>query len=175
MGDQPTSDTHKVVPGGANFSVRPTTADDAPWIERVLHRYWASPKIVALGRVIDARALPGFAAFRDDEEIGLVTYMIEGDQCQIVTHNSMHGSGGIGSCLLAEVRRVARENGCKRIWLVATNDNTNALRFYQRRDFDVVAMHRDSIREARALKHDIPDRGHADIPIRHEFELEFRL
>jgi len=167
--------SHQAASDRAHFVVRETGPADAQWIERVLHRYWGSPNVYARGRVIDARKLPGFAAIRDEEEVGLVTYAIDGDECQIVTHNSMHGHGGIGSCLLAEVRRVARENGCKRIWLVATNDNTNALRFYQRRDFEVVALHRDSMREARALQHDIPDRGHADIPIRHEFELEFRL
>lgn len=164
-----------VVPGGANFSVRPVAEGDTQWIVRELNRYWASPKIYARDRVIDASGLPGFAAFRDEEPIGLITYLIEGEECEIVTHNSMAGSGGIGSCLLAEVRRVAREHGCKRLWLVATNDNTAALKFYQRRDFDVAAFHRDSMRDARALKNDIPDRGHGDIPIRHQFELEFKL
>jgi GNAT superfamily N-acetyltransferase len=175
LGDQPTSKRVNAVPPGANFVVRPLADEDAPWVETLLNRYWASPRVYARGRVIDASTLPGFAAFRDDEAIGLITYLIENDECEIVTHNSLAGSGGIGSCLLAEVRGQARQRGCKRLWLVTTNDNTAALRFYQRRDFEIAAFHKDSLRHGRTLKNDIPDRGHADIPIRHELELQFTL
>ena len=177
MGDQQSSeiDLTDIMPGGANFEVRLTTPDDTEWIDRLLHRYWATVMIFARGRIIDASKLPGIAAFRDDEPSGLITYLIEGDQCQIVTHNSLESSGGIGSCLLAGVRNEARRQGCKRLWLMTTNDNTSALKFYQRRDFDIVRFHHDSLHEGQKLKRSIPDRGHADIPIRHEFELEFSL
>ena len=177
IGDQPTPelDLSQIVPGDASFSVRAIGADDRRWVEPLLHRYWASTMVYAHGRVVDASLLPGFAAFRDDEPIGLVTYEIADDACEIVTHNSLAGAGGIGSCLLAAVRQEARRNGCQRLWLIVRNDNTPALYFYQRRDFDIAAFFRDSIREGRKLKHHIPDRGHGGILIRHEFELEFKL
>jgi ribosomal protein S18 acetylase RimI-like enzyme len=59
--------------------------------------------------------------------------------------------------------------------LVTTNDNTPALRFYQRRDFDIVAFHRNAVTEGRALKPTIPDVGFDGIPIRHEIEMEYML
>jgi N-acetylglutamate synthase-like GNAT family acetyltransferase len=157
------------------FTVREITPDDKPWVQGVLRRYWASLVQVSKGRKHQADELPGFAAMRDDEEVGLLTYEIVGDQCEIVTHNSLAGHGGIGSCLLAAVRARARESGCTRLWLVTTNDNTASLRFYQRRDFDLVAIHRDAIKHARTLKPEIPDIGMDGIPIRHEVEMEYVL
>ncbi len=160
---------------GSGFEVRALTSDDRIWVQKVLRQYWATTVQVSRGRIFKADELPGFAAWRGDEAIGLVTYHIDGDECEIVTHNSLAGHGGIGSCLLAEVRAVAREQGCKRLWLVTTNDNTPAMRFYQRREFDMVALHRNAITEARGLKTEIPDVGMDGIPMRHEIEMELKL
>ncbi|MFI4898088.1 MAG: GNAT family N-acetyltransferase [Phycisphaerales bacterium JB059] len=157
------------------FEVRPLTSDDRPWVQRVLRQYWASTTQVARGRIFKADELPGFAAWRGDEPVGVITYDIQGDQCEIITHNALAGHGGVGSCLLAEVRTLARERGCKRLWLVTTNDNTQAMRFYQRRGFDFAALHKNAIAEARRLKPEIPDVGMDGVPIRHEIEMEQML
>ncbi len=159
----------------SGFEVRALTPEDRVWVQRVLRQYWATTVQVTRGRVFHADELPGFAAWRGDEAIGLITYNIEGDECEIVTHNSLAGHGGIGTCLLAEVRKLARERGCRRLWLITTNDNTPALRFYQRREFDMAALHRNAITEARGLKNEIPDVGMDGIPIRHEIEMELKL
>lgn len=165
-----------VVPPGTSFDIRRTGPEDSTWIRRVLRQYWASEQILTRGRIVEPLKLPGFAAVRDnDDPIGLITYEIIGDQCEITTHNSMAGSGGIGSCLLAAVRNEARDKGCKRLWLVTTNDNVDAIRFYQRRDFDMCALHKHAITEARSMKSEIPDVGLHGIPIRHEIEMEYVL
>lgn len=83
---------------------------------------------------------------------------------------------GVGSALLGAVEELARRRGCKRLWLVTTNDNTHALAFYQRRGFSLAALHRDAVTEARkTLKPFIPLVGEGDLPIRDELELEKRL
>lgn len=171
--DQPMGATAPEYSG--EFTVRELTPNDKHWVQDVLRKYWASLIQVTRGRAIQADELPGFAAMRNGEEVGLVTYDVQGDECEIVTHNSLAGHGGIGSCLLAAVRTKARELGCKRLWLITTNDNTPAMRFYQRRDFDMVAVHRNAIQEARKLKAVIPDTGLDGIPIRHEIEMEYVL
>ncbi len=163
------------VPGVHSFEIRDLTPEDKPWVQRVLRQYWASTEQVTKGRKFNADELPGIVAVRDGAEVGLLTYHIDGDNCEIVTHNSMAGHGGIGSCLLTGVRNKAREQGCKRLWLVTTNDNTPAMRFYQRRDFDIVEFHRNAVTESRALKPTIPDVGLDGIPIRHEIEMEYML
>jgi ribosomal protein S18 acetylase RimI-like enzyme len=174
-------DPSSIVPPGSSFTVRAIDPEtDKPWVRRLLKQYWASTRIVGKGQVHEADQLPGFGAFRDNEPVGLITYIFHeigngAKDCEIVTHNSLAGSGGIGSCLLAAVRHEARAAGCRRLWLITTNDNTPALRFYQRRDFDLVALYRDAIAAARALKPEIPDLGLFGIPLKHELELEYIL
>ena len=83
---------------------------------------------------------------------------------------------GAGTSLLGAVRDAATAAGCRRVWLVTTNDNVHAIAFYQRRGWDWVAFHRDAITTARrSLKPEIPERGDGGVPVRHEIELELRL
>jgi hypothetical protein len=58
------------------------------------------------------------------------------------------------------------------VWLVTTNDNLDALRFYQRRGLRLVAVHAGAVDEARRLKPEIARVGEYGIPIRDEIELE---
>jgi DNA-3-methyladenine glycosylase I len=73
------------------------------------------------------------------------------------------------------VKKVARQSGCRRLWLVTTNDNLNALRFYQKRGFALVAVHRNALEISRKLKPEIPLIGADGIPLRDEIELEITL
>ena len=175
----PSQDAIPVLSNAANFEIRPVTEADKPWIRRVLRQYWASEQIVSRGKLLNGVDLPGFAAWRDSEPIGLITYHItdttEGRECEIVTHNSLRGSGGIGSVLLNAVKQQAKLEGCRRMWLITTNDNCTALRFYQRREFDMCAFYRHAVRDVRRLKGEIPDLGLDHIPLRHEIELEIVL
>lgn len=162
-------------PGIHSFDIRDLSPEDKPWVQRVLIQYWGSTVQLTRGHRFQADELPGVVAVRDGSEVGLLTYNIDGDACEIITHNSMAGHGGIGSCLLDAVRAKARELGCKKLWLITTNDNTPAVRFYQRRGFEMVALHRDAVTNARKLKPEIPNVGFDGIPIRHEIEMEYML
>lgn len=162
-------------PGTDNFDIRDLTSEDKHWVQRVLVQYWGSTVQITRGKKYQADELPGLVAQRDGSEVGLLTYHIDNGACEIITHNSMAGHGGIGSCLLDAVRAKAREAHCTRLWLITTNDNTPALRFYQRRDFDMVAFHKDAVTQARSLKPEIPNVGFDGIPIRHEIEMEYTL
>jgi len=70
---------------------------------------------------------------------------------------------------------LAREEKLKRVWLVTTNDNLAALRFYQRRNFNLVKIYPNAIRFVRKLKPGIPLIGNDGIPLRDEIELERKL
>ena len=65
--------------------------------------------------------------------------------------------------------------GAARIWLVTTNDNTRALRFYQQWGMDLVDLVRHGVDASRRLKPTIPATGRDGIPLRHELVLERRL
>ena len=85
-------------------------------------------------------------------------------------------TAGVGSALLAEAGRIARAAGCTRLWLITTNDNVDALRFYQRRGFRLTQVYAGAVDDARArLKPQIPETGDYGIPLRDEIELELRL
>jgi ribosomal protein S18 acetylase RimI-like enzyme len=81
-------------------------------------------------------------------------------------------SGGVGTALLQLVEQAAQQ-GCGRLWLVTTNDNVDALRFYQRRGFRLAALRRGAVDDGRArLKPEIPTVGDYGIPLRDELELD---
>jgi N-acetylglutamate synthase-like GNAT family acetyltransferase len=107
--------------------------------------------------------------------IGLVTYHIVDDACEIVSLDSLRPGIGIGTALLDAVAQAARAEECRRVWLVTTNDNLDALGFYQKRGFSLVAVHRCSVERARVLKPEIPLVGQGGIPLRDAIELELLL
>ena len=68
------------------------------------------------------------------------------------------------------MRRKAR-----RAWLITTNDNLDAIRFYQRRGFTIATVHAGAIEQSRTIKPSIPLVGSYGIPIRDEIEFEMLL
>jgi ribosomal protein S18 acetylase RimI-like enzyme len=153
--------------------IRPFTDEHRTWARALLAGNWGAARVVTRGRLHQADLLPGFVACVDGRPVGLATYRISGDACELVTLDSNSEGGGIGTALVEAVRAAARASGCRRLWLITTNDNRRALRFYQRRGFRVAAVHVDAIRESRRLKPEIPLTGFDGIPIRDEVELEF--
>ena len=85
---------------------------------------------------------------------------------------SLREREGVGTALLRAVQEEATPAGCRRAWLVTTNDNLDAVRFYQRRGWEWIAFHRDAITEGRRLKPELPQIGDNGIEIRHELEFE---
>jgi N-acetylglutamate synthase-like GNAT family acetyltransferase len=158
-----------------NFIIRPTSDEDKKWITDLLTERWGSHIIVTRGRVHYGDQLPGFIAEYDNARIGLVTYHIENKKCEIVTLDSITERIGMGSNLLEEVKKLAKSSGCEKIWLVTTNDNLYALRFYQKRGFDLVAIYPGAVIKSRELKHEIPMIGFDGIEIKDEIELEMKL
>jgi GNAT superfamily N-acetyltransferase len=163
------------MPKDIKIIVRRKNEQDQQWVEEILKTEWVSTRVVTRGHVHDAAQLPAFLAMYKGKRRGLLTYRIAQDQCEIVTLNSLVENAGIGSMLLAAVERQAAAEKCTRLWLITTNDNTDALRFYQKRGFRIAAIHLGSIKESRRLKPEIPLMGSAGIPILDEIELEKTL
>jgi ribosomal protein S18 acetylase RimI-like enzyme len=107
--------------------------------------------------------------------VGLLTYYIEGDECEIVTLDSLAEGIGVGSALVDAAKKAATTARCARLWLITTNDNLHAIRFYQKRDFDLVAVHRYAVRRSRKIKPQIPKYGIDGIPLQDEIEMELLL
>jgi GNAT superfamily N-acetyltransferase len=160
----------------AMIEVRPLSGKDRQWAVEIETDSWGEPVVARLGELVDPTRLPGFIAFLNGERAGLVSYALRGDQCEVVTIRSLHEGRGIGRALLVAVRDAAIEAGCRRPWLITTNNNLRALQLYQRWGMDIVALHRHAVSDARRrLKPSIPDRDGKGIPIAHELELEMLL
>lgn len=156
-------------------SHRRLTADDLPrlrqfWIER-----WGSEEMISRGRIYRPEQLEGFVAEDVNEWIGLLTYFIKDNECEVTSIDSLREGQGIGSILLNKVIEEARARDCVRIFLITTNDNLNALGFYQKRGFEMVTIFRGALKESRKLKPSIPLIGNHGIPLRDEIELEMIL
>lgn len=157
------------------FIIRPTTPDDYAWNTRVIVEHWSAETVVVHGEIYRPVELLGFVAEADGQIIGLLTYHIQGEACEIVTLNSWRENIGVGTALIEAARQAAGQEKCWRMWLVTTNDNTHALRFYQKRGFVIAAVHVNAIERNRRLKPEIPLTGMDGIPIEDEFELEMVL
>ena len=157
------------------LSVHQIHPSDREWLEQLLREHWGGPTVVARGRVHVASQLDGAIATIGTRRTGAITWLVEGDSCEVVTLNSLQSGLGVGSALVRASTHAARASQCRRLWLITTNDNLSAIRFYQRRGFELVAVHRRAIERSRQLKPSIPLVGDHGIPIRDEIELEIDL
>ncbi len=149
--------------------------EDHAWVENLLEDRWGSTTILSRGRVHQAGELPGYILWDKGARMGLITYHIEGESCEIVTLNSLAEGKGIGTALIDALRDRAVDLGCDRLWVITTNDNLPALLFYQKRGFRLTMLYAGAVEESRRIKPSIPLVGHVDIPIRDEIQLDKRL
>lgn len=159
----------------SDFVIRPLEAADQPWVRRFMIEHWGDEIMVAHGVVLRPHEFPGFAALDGGECVGLLTYRVAGRECEVLSIDSLRAGQGIGSALLDAAVAAARSAGCARLFLITTNDDMRALRFYQRRGLTLAALRPNALAEARKLKPSIPLLGLDGIPLRDELELEIWL
>jgi GNAT superfamily N-acetyltransferase len=145
-------------------------ARDRPWADVRMDAEWGGALQARGGELHDVLALPGFVAEEDGRFIGIATYSLADGDCELAFIEVVEPGQGIGSALLEHVLRAAE--GCSRVWVVTTNDNLDALRFYQRRGFRLAEVRTGAVDRAReTLKPEIGRVGAYGIPIRDELEL----
>jgi GNAT superfamily N-acetyltransferase len=158
-----------------DIRIRPVRNEDHSLVEKLIVSHWGSTCMVVHGEVFFPAELPGFLALRDTEICGLATYCIRENACEIMSLDAFQPGLGIGSLLIEAVKEEARAKGCARLHLVTTNDNLNALAFYQKRGFRLAALRPGALELSRKIKPEIPLVGENGIPIRDEIELEIDL
>lgn len=157
------------------ITIRPTTPDDNEWLQCKVSDELGGFPVITPGDIYQPEDLSGIIAVGNDQRIGLLNYVVRNRACEIVTLASLHSGMGIGTALIDEAITIARQHNCERLWLVTTNDNLNALGFYQTRGFRLTAIHRNAMDRVRQLKPDVPRIGLAGIPLRDMIELEMWL
>ena len=156
------------------FNIVKISEENRKEVNDFLTDSWASTDMVIRGEVIDGTKLEGYVVYEDNKIIGLITYMFYDNICEIVSLDSLKEKQGIGTTLINKVKEVAKENKCDIIRLITTNDNINALGFYQKRGFHLTKLYPNAIDYTRKIKY-VPLIGESNIPIRDEIELEMDL
>lgn len=110
--------------------IKPIDSDSRENAVKLIAKEWGSNIIVSKGKLHDAALLPGFFVYDGAEIQGLITYCFKDGECEITSINSFNENHGIGTLLVSKVTEIAKSQDCGRVWLVTTNDNTNAIRFY---------------------------------------------
>ena len=132
---------------------------------------WGSTLQVVHQTVFRPAELPGLIAERAGRLVGLLTYQTDGGVLEVVTLNALERRTGVGTILMEAVAADARQQHCHEIRLTTTNDNLDAIRFYQRRGLRLVALRPGAVDRARLEKPEIPGVGAYGIPLRDEIDL----
>jgi N-acetylglutamate synthase-like GNAT family acetyltransferase len=149
--------------------------EHGPAIEAFL-REWGSLRVARRGALVHPLEQPAVVATADGVVTGVATYEVAGRDCELLTLHCSIRRAGIGTGLLAAIQRRARDAACRRLWVVTTNDNVDALRFYQRRGFRLALLRTGAVDRSRELlKPEIPSLGAHGIPLRDELELDMEL
>jgi len=156
-------------------ALRRLTRDDLPRLRQFWIEHWGGEEMITRGNIYRPEQLDGFVVEDGTEWIGLLTFIVKDGECEVTSLDSLREGQGIGSKLIDRATAEARTQGCKRLFLITTNDNLNALGFYQKRGFEIAAIHRGAVNESRRIKPGIPLVGYNNIPLRDEIELEMSL
>jgi len=150
----------------------PLTEDDREWLRNLWLSEWGGETMVSKGKTHHLQELDALIAWDDGVRVGSATYNFETDRCELMSINAIVEGSGVGSALISAVEKTVQKTGIHRIWLITSNDNLDALRFYQRRGYRITAVYPNAIDVAWKFKPTIPQLGYYEIPIHDELELE---
>ena len=136
---------------------------------------WGSDILVSRGKAYRTEDLDGILAYDEEKIIGLGLYYIKDKECEIVLMETFLQNKGIGTQIIEKIKEIAKTQNCKRIWLITSNDNIDAIKFYQRKGFCFANIYIKAMDESRKIKPEIPLIGNYGLPIKDEIEFELVL
>ena len=158
-----------------HLTIEEATAADSIEIKALMDRDWGGEPLVVRGEKYFPSAMPGLISRRDGRLEGFLFYNIDNRGLEIIVFEIFEKFRGLGTRFLDRVKEIARSRGITRIFLMTTNDNLDALRFYQKRGFHLCALHVNSVEVSRKMKPTIGHVGDYGIPVRDELDLELIL
>ena len=157
------------------IEIQSLSSDDAAIVKTIAETQWGDNLVIVHGSKFYLDQLPGYKAMHGKTWVGLITYDIKDEICEIVSLDSFIPGMGTGRKLVETVAQTAREAGCKKIILITTNDNLNAIGFYQKIGFQMVWVEPDAVSRSREIKPAIPLIAENGLPIRDEITFQMDL
>ena len=156
-----------------DIAIRRLVETDLDYISGGLVDHFGATQVVSRGKVHECLGLEGYVAWQGSERVGFVQHHIEGAEMEVVAIVSDKTGRGIGRMLLDAVVACCRQQELLRCWLITTNNNQIAIRFYEQQGWRLVAVHADAMLSSRRIKPEIPLCDSAGVPIRDELEFEY--
>lgn len=116
-----------------------------------------------------------FSYLRNNKLVGFLLYEKGKSDLEIIVFEILKKFQGYGTLLLNHLLKFAKEMRYKKVHLMTTNDNLDALRFYQKKGFIISGINLGVVMKARELKPSISETGDYGIPVRDEILLEYPL
>jgi len=157
------------------MNIRKIRSNERNWVNEFIQSHWGSEQIIVHNKIYVPADHEGFVSENEEEKIGLVTYNVQKNSCEIVTLNSTIEHHGFGKALVQAVIDEAKSKGCGIVWVVTTNENIRAIEFYQKLGFQLIMVYPDAVNYSRKIKPEIPNVANNGIPIRDELEFVLQL
>jgi ribosomal protein S18 acetylase RimI-like enzyme len=154
------------------LSIKEITVENREKIVSFFKELWGSTEMVISTGIYQCDTLDGFIFEENNQIIGLVTYIIKDNEIEVISLDSLQEGKGIGSSLMKKVEYIAKQKKLQLVSLVTTNDNMNALKFYQKRNYRIISIIPNGVNKARNIKPSIPLIGHDGIPLNDELILK---
>lgn len=137
----------------ANLLIRSIEPADWGWILSEAQPIGGA-QVVSQGALHTLNEHGGFIAEAGGVPTGFAIYRVETDSssAELLAIRSLTQWQGIGSALMSHTENYLARQGVRTIWLCTTNDNVDALRFYQQRGFRLSRLVVDAFTEVRRLK-----------------------
>jgi GNAT superfamily N-acetyltransferase len=152
--------------------IQPISETNRQQVIEFFRQHWGSSQMIISSGAYDCAMLDGYVYAEEASIIGLVTYVLHSDSLEVISLDSIQEGKGIGSRLMGEVEQFSKERAIPQIELITTNDNLQALKFYQKRGYRITDVIPNAVVEARKVKPTIPLIGNEGIPLLDELKLK---
>jgi ribosomal protein S18 acetylase RimI-like enzyme len=157
---------------GIQLILKEITLENRDKIVSFFKEHWGSPEMIISTGIYQCDTLDGFIFEENNQIIGLITYVIKDNEIEVISLDSLQEGKGIGTSLMKKIENIAKQKKLQVVSLVTTNDNLNALKFYQKRGYRITTVIPNGVNKARNLKPSIPLIGNEGIPLNDELILK---
>lgn len=157
------------------MKIRQKTNNDYEVVKKLVTDFCCAEMAVIRGKEYYPAKMDGFVAEDNNEIVGYLIYENQGEKYEIIIFEALQKFKGIGTQLLNAFKKLVKEKGVSKIVVMTTNDDLDALRFYQKRGFVICGIDVNAMEKSRKAKPSIPMTGDYGIPLRDEIYLEMEV